>query len=188
MLIVDIDRWVPRIGNNNQCCTSFRLSIATARESRNKAIFNIRIEAGFQMSTVVYGTKDTKTQSLCAYSKKHIMKKLVNCRSFMVLCLCSHDNKNFCYSSNRVSSFHFWETNISGLDRIERRSLSWYGSSLCYAYKFRIQVIPSVQDVTEMFTLILNLTNVTMMQGIYSTETYVCWFYVRSCLNWVGCT
>jgi hypothetical protein len=85
----------------------FRLSIATAIVSRDKGMFSIRIEAGFEMSSIVYGTKDTKTQSLCACSKKHVMKNFVHCRTFMMLCLCRHDNKNFCYSSDRLLSFHF---------------------------------------------------------------------------------
>lgn len=144
MLIVDIDRWLLRIGNNNQGCMCFRLSTATTTESRNKGMFNIRIEAGFEMSCIVCGTKDTKTQSLCVCSKKHIMKNFVHCRTFMMLCLCRRDNKNFWYSSDKLSSFRFWETNVSGLDWIEKCSLSWYESYSCCAYKFRIQTISAV--------------------------------------------
>jgi hypothetical protein len=105
--MVDIGRGVLRIGSNIQVCVCFRLSIAAATESRNKAMLNIRIEAGLEMSCIFYVTKDTKAQSLCTCSNRYIMKNLVHWRTFMKLCVCYHDKTNFCYSSDNLQSFHF---------------------------------------------------------------------------------
>jgi hypothetical protein len=60
---VDIGRGVLRIESNIQVDTCCSVSIAAATESRNKGMFSIRREAEFEMSYILYGTKDTKAQS-----------------------------------------------------------------------------------------------------------------------------